>query len=203
MGDPVSKPVWFVLAALIAMATGLALITGMSTGRGEAQLPVLGQVPEFELTSQHDRLVHSDELSGKIWVADLIFTACSGPCLRMTSQMTRVQESMKEWDDFRMVSISVDPERDTPERLTWYAEQTLADPDIWIFLTGEMDVIRSLAVEGLKLVVEKEEGSAGILHSDRFVLVDDTGRIRGYYDGTDPDAVDEMIRAARGLLKTL
>ncbi len=203
MGDPVSKPVWFVLAALIAMATGLALITGMSTGRGEAQLPVLGQVPEFELTSQHDRLVHSDELSGKIWVADLIFTACSGPCLRMTSQMTRVQESMKEWDDFRMVSISVDPERDTPERLTWYAEQTLADPDIWIFLTGEMDIIRSLAVEGLKLVVEKEEGSAGILHSDRFVLVDDTGRIRGYYDGTDPDAVDEMIRAARGLLKTL
>jgi len=203
MGDPVSKPVWFVLAALIAMATGLALITGMSTGRGEAQLPVLGQVPEFELTSQHDRLVHSDELSGKIWVADLIFTACSGPCLRMTSQMTRVQESMKEWDDFRMVSISVDPERDTPERLTWYAEQTMADPDIWIFLTGEMDIIRSLAVEGLKLVVEKEEGSAGILHSDRFVLVDDTGRIRGYYDGTDPDAVDEMIRAARGLLKTL
>ena len=53
------------------------------------------------------------------------------------------------------------------------------------------------------LVVEKEEGSAGILHSDRFVLVDDTGRIRGYYDGTDPDAVDEMIRAAKGLLKTL
>ena len=110
---------------------------------------------------------------------------------------------MKEWDGFRMVSISVDPERDTPERLTWYAEQTLADPDIWIFLTGEMDVIRSLAVEGLKLVVEKEEGTARILHSDRFVLVDDTGRIRGYYDGTDPDAVDEMIRAARGLLKTL
>ena len=202
MGDQVFKPVWFVLAALIAMATGLALITGMSTG-SEAQLPVLGQVPEFELTSQQDRPVNSNELSGKIWVADLIFTACSGPCLRMTSQMSRVQEGLKEWDGFRMVSISVDPERDTPERLTWYAEQTLADPDIWMFLTGEMDIIRSLAVEGLKLVVEKEEGSAGILHSDRFVLVDDAGRIRGYYDGTDPDAVDEMIRAARGLLKTL
>jgi len=202
MGDQVFKPVWFVLAALIAMATGLALITGMSTG-SEAQLPVLGQVPEFELTSQHDRPVNSSELDGKIWVADLIFTACSGPCLRMTSQMSRVQEGLKEWDGFRMVSISVDPERDTPERLTWYAEQTLADPDVWMFLTGEMDIIRSLAVEGLKLVVEKEEGSAGILHSDRFVLVDDAGRIRGYYDGTDPDAVDEMIRAARGLLKTL
>lgn len=202
MGDKAFKPVWFVLAALIAMATGLALITGMSTG-SQAQLPVLGQVPEFELTSQHDRPVNSNELDGKIWVADLIFTACSGPCLRMTSQMTRVQESLKEWDGFRMVSISVDPERDTPERLTWYAEQTLADPDIWIFLTGEMDIIRSLAVDGLKLVVENEEGSAGILHSDRFVLVDDAGRIRGYYDGTDPDAVDEMIRAARGLLKTL
>lgn len=202
MGTSVSKPVWFVLAALIAMATGLALITGMSTG-SSAQLPVLSQVPEFELTSQHDQPVNSDDLAGKIWVADLIFTACSGPCLRMTSQMYRVQEGMKGLDGFRMVSISVDPERDTPERLAWYAEQTLADPDTWIFLTGDMDLIRPLAVEGLKLVVEKEKGSAGILHSDRFVLVDDTGHIRGYYDGTDPDAVDEMIKAARSLLKAL
>ena len=194
-------PTTLVVVGFILIVATAAVIT-LSTG-GDTGLPELSQVPPFELTSQHDQLVHTDQLKGKVWIADLIFTTCSGPCLRMTSQMYRVQEAMADVTDFRMVSISVDPVRDTPERLTWYADMTLADPDKWIFLTGDLNLIKSLAIDGFKLAVANDDHTEpdpnAILHSDRFVLVDQTGRIRGYYAGLEEPDLERLIHDARTL----
>lgn len=199
-----SRPLWLFLAALLLVAIGVAGFVGLGTGRPSA-LPVYGEVPAAQFTSQTNEQVNLTDLQGEVWVGDLIFTTCSGPCLRMTSAMYTLQEDLKDQDRFRLVSISVDPDRDTPERLAWYAGQTLADDERWSFLTAGMDVVRPLAIEGLKLVVDHgvDGVESGILHSDRFVLVDAVGQIRGYYDGMDPAAMDRLKRDARALLQSL
>lgn len=199
--QPRSFPVGVLIVGIALIAATIAVFTLATSSN--AELPKLSQVPQFSLTSQHDTPVNTEDLAGKVWVADLIFTTCSGPCLRMTSQMYLVQEAMQDEPNFRMVSISVDPKRDTPERLTWYAEQAHADADKWIFLTGDMASIRSLAMEGFKLAVSKgEDGQPdpnAILHSEKFVLVDQTGHIRGYYDGLDKNDLNRLIDDARAL----
>jgi len=191
---------WIVTAFVLVLATAAVLALSADTATG---LPVLAEVPSFTLTSQHAESFSGDHLKGQVWVADLIFTTCSGPCLRMTSQMYRLQEAMRDVPTFRTVSISVDPVRDTPERLTWYADMTHADPDRWVFLTGDMDSIRNLAMGGFKLAVENNAGEEpdpnAILHSDKFVLVDQNGRIRGYYDGMDETEFNQLVEDAHAL----
>ena len=192
-----------VAAAFIVLAGSAVAFFGVLAPRSSPELPHLGPLPQFALTAQDNRDFNSTELTGKVWVADLIFTACSGPCLRMTSQMSRVQEALAAEPDFRLISITVDPARDSPERLTWYAGQAQADPARWTFLTGDMDKIETLAESGLRLAVESEateDQGMAILHSDRFVLLDRQGEIRGYYDGLDAAAVDRLIRDVRVLL---
>jgi protein SCO1 len=149
-------------------------------------------VPDAQFTSQDGRPVALAELKGQVWVADLIFTTCAGTCLRMTSQFYQVQEALKGTEGVKLVSISVDPDRDTPDRLLWYAGQAQADPARWTFLTAPLDVVRPMATNGLKLVMEHDvDGEPqGILHSDRLVLVDANMQIRCYYDGLDPAMVD-------------
>jgi protein SCO1/2 len=192
-----------VAAAFVVLAGSAVAFFGVLTPQQSSHLPHLGKLPEFALTAQDNQEFASAELEGKVWVADLIFTACSGPCLRMTSQMSRIQQALADEPDFKMISITVDPSRDSPERLTWYAGQAQADPARWTFLTGDMDKIEHLAESGLRLSVASEatedEGMA-ILHSDRFVLLDREGEIRGYYDGLDPVAVDRLIGDIRQLL---
>jgi protein SCO1/2 len=197
-----SKPtrtLWTALAVLIFVGAGVVVYAALSQ-RADA-LPKLSNVPDFTLTSQRSESVSLADLNGHVWVADLIFTTCSGPCLVMTSQMSRVQEATKDEPGLRLVSVSVDPTRDTPERLDWYAKLALAD-ERWIFLTGDMAKVRSLAIDGFKLGLENSGDPNAILHSDKFVLVDRDGAIRGYYDGKDESDVNRLIADARRLISS-
>jgi len=200
-----TQQIVIVAATFVVLAGSAVAFFGVLTPQKSSRLPHLGKLPEFALTAQDHQDFASAELAGKVWVADLIFTSCSGPCLRMTSQMSRIQQALADEPEFKMISITVDPARDSPERLTWYAGQAQADPARWTFLTGDMDKIEHLAENGLRLSVASEatedEGMA-ILHSDRFVLLDRNGEIRGYYDGLDPVAVDRLIGDIRQLLAT-
>lgn len=198
-----SSSLWLFLAGLLLVGVGLSAFLLYTSGSAQA-LPRLGAVSEAKFTSQAGSAFSLSELKGSVWVADLIFTTCSGPCLRMTSQLHRVQEEFKDQTGVRLVSISVDPARDTPERLAWYAGQTQAKPEMWVFLTADLDTVRKVATEGLKLVVDHnvEGEEQGILHSDRFVLVDTEMQIRGYYDGMDPAAFDSLRRDIRALVGT-
>ena len=197
-----SSALWWFLGGTLLV--GILVAASLKEATGDAAtLPVLGHVPNADFTAQDGRAVALADLEGQVWVADLIFTTCSGPCLRMTSQLYQVQEAVKGEAGVHLVSISVDPDRDTPERLTWYAGQALADPARWTFLTAPMETVRATATKGLKLVVESgvEGEQLGILHSDRLVLVDQKLQIRGYYDGLDPASVGTLVQDIQSLLK--
>lgn len=153
-------------------------------------LPVLGEVPEFELTERSGQALDLGELRGHIWVADFIFTYCAGPCPRMTATMAQLQKATAHLPDVRLVSFSVDPARDTPEVMSAYADRYGADPSRWFFLTGPMETITHLAVNGFKVGSIEDP----ILHSTRFILVDETGAIRAYRDSAEGNVVAQLLR---------
>ncbi|MBI3118821.1 MAG: SCO family protein [Candidatus Hydrogenedentes bacterium] len=159
-------------------------------------LPILGQAPKIALTSQEDASFDSALLADKVWIADFFFTSCAGPCPIMSAAISKIQLAFPTEQRLHFVSISVDPETDTPERLRAYGEKYAANFERWHFLTGPIEEISRLAVDGFKV------GSVDqpIIHSTRFILVDQQGQIRGYYTGTDDLEVLEMERAIQQLL---
>lgn len=185
-----------VLGVLFAVAAGASLWFAIrASSVAEEALPVLATVPDFSLTEASGRTVTRQDLLGSPWVADLVFTQCGGICPIMTASMSRLVASSSDLPQVRFVSVSVDPERDTPAVLTTYAERFNADRSRWLFLTGEERAIRSLAVEGLKLPVadgDPAQGEDEILHSQRFVLIDAQSRVRGTYDVRDQEAMFKL-----------
>jgi protein SCO1/2 len=184
--------------SLLLMAGSWAVLRGTHLAEG---LPLLGEVPAFSLTDSRAEEVRSSNLRGAPWVADFIFTSCPGTCPAMSGQMARLQRALVDrgLTDVRSVSFSVDPANDSPEVLREYAQRFGADPKRWLFVTGERDSLHRLIKDGFKLAVaerspeENTDGAGLITHSDRFVLIDAAGHMRGYYHGTDPEDVDRLL----------
>ena len=189
---PVSNPA---LRRRIICGLVLALTVGACTR--VPPLPVYGHVPEFQLTSQTGESFNRAALDGKIWVADFIYTHCPGPCPRMSAQMRRVQTAVTELPDVRLVSFSVDPERDTPAVLAEYATRYHAQPGRWFFLTGDQKALDAL--DRRAFMLGNVDGK--LEHSTRFVLVDRQGRIRGYYGTDQDDPTARLIADIRRLEK--
>jgi cytochrome oxidase Cu insertion factor (SCO1/SenC/PrrC family) len=116
-------------------------------------LPVYGEVPDFSLTDQSGRALRRADLAAKVWIASFIFTTCPDECPLMTAEIARLQKDLAGVPDLRFVSISVDPERDTPAVLARYANDLQADPERWFFLTGDKRAIYGLVREGFRLGV--------------------------------------------------
>jgi len=202
--------IWGVLVVVMVGLTGAALFTRLRTPPAEP-LPVITQLPHFALTNRDGRRVTLGDLAGTPWIADFIFTRCPGICPFMSQQMSRVASELPSSGTVRLVSFSVDPDYDTPEVLQEYAERHAA-PEHWYFLTGERQKIRSLSRDGFLLAVADatDEGQAAaddagesiepIVHSNRFVLVDRAGRIRGYYDAFAEREVEKLLRDVNRLL---
>ena len=164
-------------------------------------LPSYGSVPSFELTNQDAQPFGSQQLAGKIWIADFIFTTCRGPCPIISTRMSELQKPLEK-SDVHLVSFSVDPETDTPPVLRVYADKLRKEPFRWDFLTGSRDAIASISRDGFKLgISENEEPGRGPVHSTRFVLVDRRGTIRGYYDALAPDGVTKLLADTNHLLR--
>jgi protein SCO1 len=131
-----------------------------SSGASPARLPVYGAVPDFALIDQRGRPVRRTDLEGKVWVASFIFTSCPDECSLMTAEMALLQSDLAHLADVCLVSITVDPERDTPAVLLQYAERYNADPARWFLLTGDKRAIYRLASEGFRLgIVDPAEPS--------------------------------------------
>ena len=175
----------------------LLLITACSR---KADLPVMNPVPEFTLIERSSREVTNQDLAGKIWIADFVYTTCGGICPIMTQKMRKLQDALPA--EIKLVSFSVDPDVDTPAVLTDYAKQYGADPDRWLFLTGNKESLFKLSKEGFKLAVADSGGTElePITHSSRFALVDRQGRIRGYYSMDEPSELAHIISDAKSLL---
>ncbi len=125
-----------------------------------ARLPIYGAVPDFALTDQTGHPVRRADLEGKTWVASFIFTSCPDECPLMTGEMAQLQSDLAQVPDFRLVSISVDPERDDPTVLSEYADRFHADPKRWLFLTGDRRAIYRLVRDGFRLgIVDPAEPS--------------------------------------------
>jgi len=158
-------------------------------------------VPPFQLVNQNGQLFGSAQLNGKIWIADFIFTSCRGPCPLISTRMSELQKPLEK-TDVHLVSFSVDPETDTPEVLRGYAEKLHAEPKRWDFLTGPKPTIYKLSHDGFKLAISDGSDAEGIpVHSTRMVLVDRHGQIRGYYEGTEADAMTKLLADTNHLLR--
>jgi protein SCO1/2 len=155
--------------------------------------------PEFSLTDQTEKTVTFQELKGKVWVADFIFTSCGGTCPVMTQQMRKLQNTLPA--DIRLVSFTVDPEHDTSKVLAAYAAEHGATRDRWLFLTGDKQALYDICLKGFKLALEGDGGTPAepITHSTRFVLVDKQGQIRGYYSGTQDEDLKRLAADAKRL----
>jgi protein SCO1 len=178
----------------IRFAVLFLLFSGCSPHR---DLPILGQVPAFTMISQAGKPFSSASLAGHVWIADFIFTHCPGPCLRMSSQMHKVQTATASNPEIRLLSFTIDPARDSPEVLAAFASRYQADPARWSFLTGEQKTLQMLSRDTFKL--GDVDGSMN--HSTRFVLVDKRGRIRGIYGTQDDDPVGKVSTDALQLQK--
>lgn len=174
-------------------------------------LPDLGPAPAFRLTERTGQPFDSAQLAGKYWVADFIFTSCAGSCPAMSTQMRDLQQSFSKSGQVLLVSFSVDPAHDTPETLRGYADGYMAQPGRWFFLGGTPGEVAALARSGFKLAAGEANDSTdpsvvanapAIVHSQRFVLVDPAGHIRGYYDGTRSDTVQQIIADVRAMQMT-
>jgi protein SCO1/2 len=163
-----------------------------------ASLPAFGVVPDFTLTDQNGApFSSSSALRGQVWVADFIFTNCQGPCPRMSSQMHEVQKALAGMDGVRLVSFTVDPDRDTPEVLAAYSRRFLAEPGRWFFLTGPRETLHALSRQAFML----GDINGNLEHSTRFALVDGTSHIRGFYLTSEPDAIPRVVADAKDLLR--
>jgi protein SCO1/2 len=163
-------------------------------------LPVLGTVPPFDLTERSSSRFTQDDVRGKVWVADFIFTRCPDVCPLLTTRMRGLQDTLgREQAAVELVSFSVDPTYDTPEVLQAYASAHSAGPG-WRFVTGPRDAVASLLRDGFHVAFADDGPPTGpITHSDRFVLVDPALRIRGYYHGSDPDDLRRLAHDAADL----
>ena len=165
-------------------------------GRGPDP-PILLALPSFELVDQAGQRFGSEQLRGKVWVANFIFTRCVVTCPVQTALMAKLQERLRanrRWDDIALVSFSVDPEYDTPGVLAEFGSTYDADFEHWRFLTGERERIWDLSKNGFKLAVEERPMEVGmpLFHAAHLVLVDGDRRIRGFYDGMTDDELDEV-----------
>ena len=158
-------------------------------------LPMLGSIPQFELTASTGQAFDSHILDGHIWVANFIYTTCDGPCPMMSHQMRGIQNSTAATPDVKLVSFTVDPVHDTPDLLARYAQFFKADDTRWYFLTGEMSRLNDLGLKSFKL-----NGVNGDLsHSTRFVLVDPHRQMRGFYISSDDDFPKRLLHDIRQL----
>jgi protein SCO1/2 len=219
------SPLWLLFAALaLAIPVGALLAPRALRPR----LPDLGALPEFSLTDHHGRPFTRGDLRGRVWMANFVFTSCADVCPRLTQQLRSVQDRLTPAEQagrIGLLSLSVDPERDTPEKLAAYAATYGARDGVWSFLTGPQAEVERTVVTGFRIAMQKmpldpalptppgvaasppqaHEGETAeelhaqafdILHGAKFVLIDAQGHIRGYYDGDRP-GLAKLLRDAR------
>lgn len=159
------------------------------------------RLANFTLANQEGKLVSLDKLKGKIIIANFFFTHCPTICPGLTLNMKRMAESIHNGQrvgdrtnkQVHFLSFSVDPERDSVERLKFWADKYQVDPEQWWLLTGDKKVIYDLVIEEMKVgLVDGKGVDTNFIHSDRFVLIDSNRHVRGYYSGLDSASLTKL-----------
>lgn len=189
------------------LVLGVALFAAHQLNAGErTEKGHLGSVPAFAFVDQNGQPLTQGDLQGAVWVANFIFTRCPSACPMLTAKFKALQGELGALQGVRFVSISVDPQHDTPEVLAAYAKRFGADTRRWSFVTGPLSEIEKTVVRGFKIHVGKPKPNEtdptliDIMHGEHFVLVDQSGQIRGYYRSEKPE-LEELKKDLRALLK--
>lgn len=150
-------------------------------------------IPAFEFTNQFGQTITNQAYENKIYIVDFIFTSCPVQCPKMTKQMKSLQDEFIRDDRVMFASFSIDPKRDSVARLKEYADEYGVMPGKWNLLRGDRDKVYHLARKGFYLsAADEKDGEKEIIHSDRFVVIDPDGNIRGHYIGTDEDEIKHL-----------
>ena len=195
----------FLAVAIIVVLAARFLMPGQVSPSSELRRFAI--VPPFALTERSGKIITNNDLSGKIWVADFIFTTCPGPCPLITASMVRLQEAVASDPHVQLVTFTVDPQDDTPPVLAAYANKFGADPNRWWFLTGPEKPLYELIQNGFYQVVQDnrgqppQEGQFIVTHSTKMVLVDAEGNVRGFYDGVGVDGRADLLKGIKTLEK--
>jgi protein SCO1/2 len=206
-----SSSIWvFVLVALILPSLAWLVVEAYEIN--VQKLPVLGRyditrgskaaprIEDFTLVNQDNQVITADDWSNKIMVADFFFTHCVTVCPKMTANLKKIQDELKNDPDVRICSFSVDPERDSIGRLKEYARQFRINTRNWDLLTGEKKVIYKLARNSFMIVATDGDGGPDdFIHSEKLVLVDKERRIRGYYNGTSESETAQLSKDIKKL----
>jgi protein SCO1/2 len=188
----------------------VCLLLGIASCK-EAPLPYLGnqqtvngqlvyhKIGNFSHYNQDSILMTNDSFKNYICVVDFFFTSCPSICPKVAKEMLKIQEGLSDIENVRLISFSIDPKRDTPERLKLYAENIGADSNKWHFLTGDKDLTLDLASTYFVAALEDADAPGGFDHSGKIVLVDRDGHVRAFSEGTDPSETDEFIKNVKKL----
>ncbi len=159
-------------------------------------LPVLGEVPEFSFIDENDKSFGSRDLKGKVYIANFMFTSCQTACPLLLKKVQKVQHRLRGViDRAAIVSFTVDPKVDRPNVLYAKAREYKANPNVWRFLTSTEEEVKKLLVDGFKVPMGEKELAGNVwdvAHSNKLVLVDQKGRIRGYYSIED-DSINHLM----------
>ena len=205
-----SRTIWvgfLLFFALFALAFLLWLVQA-ARNFGQVPLRFIGPVADFTLTNQDGQPVSLAALTNHVWVADIIFTRCAGPCPRMTGQMQSLQSLLPADDPAKLVTLTTDPEFDSPVVLKKYGRRFGADFSRWTFLTGNKSEIAVLAGNSLKLgsvpvnPAERQNDVDLFIHTTIFVLVDKHAQLRGSFE-TGGEGVDWTNSVQPKLLKAV
>jgi protein SCO1 len=204
-----ARPPWFrrplLWIGLLAISLMSLIVYRATAPRAslKAELPVLATVPAFAFVDQSGAPFTSEALTGKVWVANFIFTRCPNVCPKFTAKMGTLQDRSKaQLPALGLVSFTVDPENDTPEVLTAYGQKYAADFARWHFVRGERPELERVIRDGMLQPMDKGDGKDlnTVVHGSYFALVDAKLQVRGVYRFTEPGSVDEVLRDARLLL---
>jgi protein SCO1/2 len=191
----------------------LALVGALLLVVGCQQQPppeVYGSAPPFSLTDQQGATFNSADLRGRAVLMDFVYTHCTDACPLLSATFSQTQRKLGDagllGSKVVLVSLSVDPEHDTPPVLAEYAQQFKADASSWRFATGDWDAVYDV-VTGFKIATKPPRPPVGapppdgteLTHSTRIVLIDPQGQVRGYLDGDDATA-DDLVSAVRKVL---
>ncbi len=197
-------------ALAAALGVGVVLLATVVVALGptvariwEEPLPEFWPAPRFQLTDQQGRSFGSDDLAGRAALFSFVYTNCTDTCPLLTATMAQVQGQLRSdgllGSKVQMVSVTVDPDRDSQAVLAAYADRFHADPEAWRFLTGEREAVFDV-LAGFKLntaeVARAFAGADVIPHSNRFAVVDPRGEVRANLQG-DQVSVDEVVRTVK------
>ncbi len=197
----------------LLIGTIVGVVCLMASCESSTQLPILGvkqlvngdtiyhTIPDFEFINQDSISISQELFENKIYVTDFFFTSCPTICPKMKQQMLRIHDAYKDQPEVLLLSHSIDPTYDTPSVLQKYAESLGISSDKWHLVTGDQQAIYDMADEYLVSVAEDSSVPGGYIHGGHFILIDKNRRIRGYYDGTKKEEVDQLMKDIQLLLE--